>query len=170
VENLEVTGQLNSRTLVALGLQEAGAASPQRAAYDPALVRSVQQTLNDRGFSAGPVDGALGAPAREALKRFQESENLAASGELNPQTLAALGIDAQRPSLPPAHPPVGWSAATVRDAQLMLADRGLYTGPIDGVIGPATRSALAAFQRSSNLAATGRLDAQTLAALGVQRG
>jgi peptidoglycan hydrolase-like protein with peptidoglycan-binding domain len=52
----------------------------------------------------------------------------------------------------------------------MLADRGLYTGPIDGVIGPATRSALAAFQRSSNLAATGRLDAQTLAALGVQRG
>jgi peptidoglycan hydrolase-like protein with peptidoglycan-binding domain len=163
-ENLEVTGQLNSRTLVALGLQEGGAAPPQHT-YDPVLVRSVQQTLNNRGFSAGPVDGVLGAPAREALKRFQQSENLEASGELNPQTLAALGIDAQRPSWPPA----GWSAATVRDVQRMLADRGLYTGPIDGVIGPATRSALAAFQRSANLDATGRLNAQTLAALGVQR-
>jgi peptidoglycan hydrolase-like protein with peptidoglycan-binding domain len=165
-ENLEVTGQLNSRTLVALGLQENGAAPP-RAAYDAALLRHVQQTLTNRGFAAGRVDGVLGVPTREALKRFQQSENLEASGELNPQTLAALGIDPQR--LPwPDGPKVGWSAATVREVQLVLADRGYYNGPIDGVIGSATRSALTAFQRAENLEPTGGLNARTLAVLGVQ--
>ena len=167
-ENLEVTGQLNSRTLVALGVQENGAA-PQRADYDPALIRHVQQTLTNRGLHAGPVDGVLGVPAREALKRFQQSENLEATGELNPQTLAALGIDQQR--LPwPDRPRVGWNAALVRDAQRMLAERGFYTGAIDGIIGPATRTALAAFQRAENLDPTGGINSQTLAALGVERG
>jgi peptidoglycan hydrolase-like protein with peptidoglycan-binding domain len=167
-ENLDVTGQLNSRTLVALGLQQTGAAT-QPPAYDPALVRQVQQTLMNRGFHAGPVDGVLGAPAREALKRYQQAENLEATGELNPQTLAALGIDPQRPAWSD-RPAAGWSAATIRDVQRVLADRGYYTGPIDGVIGPATRAALAAFQRAENLQPTGGLNTRTLAALGVPRG
>jgi peptidoglycan hydrolase-like protein with peptidoglycan-binding domain len=115
------------------------------------------------------VDGVLGAPAREALKRYQQAENLEATGELNPQTLAALGIDPQRPAWSD-RPAAGWSAATIRDVQRVLADRGYYTGPIDGVIGPATRAALAAFQRAENLQPTGGLNTRTLAALGVPRG
>lgn len=168
-ENLEATGQLNSRTLIALGLQESGAAPP-RAEYDPALIRNVQQTLTNRGFNAGPIDGILGAPSRDALKRFQQSENLEASGELNPQTLAALGIDPQRLPWPDRPTTAGWSAATVREAQRVLTDRGYYSGPIDGVMGPSTRAALLAFQRAENLDPTGGLNRQTLAALGVPRG
>lgn len=165
-ENLDVTGQLNSRTLVALGLQETGAAT-QPPAHDPTLVRQVQQTLTNRGFHAGAVDGVLGAPTRDALKRYQQAENLEATGELNPQTLAALGIDPQRLPPPPA---AAWNAATVRDAQRVLAAQGYYAGPIDGVIGPGTRAALASFQRAQRLEPTGGLNARTLAALGVPRG
>jgi peptidoglycan hydrolase-like protein with peptidoglycan-binding domain len=130
----------------------------------------VQQTLTNRGFQAGAVDGVFRAPTREALKRYQQAENLEATGELNPQTLAALGIDPQRLPPPLDRPAPGWDAATVRDAQRVLAERGYYPGPIDGVIGPATREALVTFQRAQNLAPTGGLNARTLAALGVPQG
>lgn len=51
-ESLEATGQLNSRTLTALGLQDDSAAAP-RGADDPKVVRRVQQTLNNRWIRCG---------------------------------------------------------------------------------------------------------------------
>lgn len=56
---------------------------------------------------------------------------------------------------------------TIRDVQRALSARGFEPGPIDGVMGPLTRSALAAFQRSEGLA-QGGLEAQTLLALGIE--
>jgi len=59
------------------------------------------------------------------------------------------------------------SAATVRSAQEQLKNDGFYTGKIDGMDGPMTRSAIRQFQQSKNLAVNGRLDKQTCKALGV---
>lgn len=56
---------------------------------------------------------------------------------------------------------------TVRAVQLVLATLGYKVGVIDGIVGPATRSALKTFQFSNELVVTGDLDeatAQKLAA------
>jgi peptidoglycan hydrolase-like protein with peptidoglycan-binding domain len=56
---------------------------------------------------------------------------------------------------------------TVRQAQKILNDRGFRTGGIDGKMGPQTQAALVNFQRAEKLKPTGRLDSETLAALGI---
>ena len=53
--------------------------------------------------------------------------------------------------------------------QRRLRARGHDPGPIDGALGRRTRAALEAFQRDRELAATGRLDDPTRAALGLPR-
>ena len=60
--------------------------------YDPALVRSVQQALNDKGYSSGSVDGRWGPATEDAVRRLQQASGLPQSGELERSTLAALGI------------------------------------------------------------------------------
>ena len=63
--------------------------------YDPALVRDVQQALNDKGYNAGAVDGLWGPATEDAVRRFQQASNLPQTGELERSTLAALGVAAQ---------------------------------------------------------------------------
>ena len=63
--------------------------------YDPALVRSAQQALNERGYNAGAVDGQWGPATEDAVKRFQQASGLPQTGELERSTLAALGVAPQ---------------------------------------------------------------------------
>jgi murein L,D-transpeptidase YcbB/YkuD len=60
--------------------------------YDPALVRSVQQALNDKGYSAGSIDGQWGPATEDAVRRFQRASGLPQTGELEQSTLTALGV------------------------------------------------------------------------------
>ena len=53
----------------------------------------------------------------------------------------------------------------VFEAQMALARRGISPGSLDAAIGSQTRAAIAVFQRSQNLPATGTLDADTRAKL-----
>ncbi len=164
-QNLEPTGQLNRQTLVALGIQEsASAGSSAQQQYSRDTIRSVEQTLNNRGFRAGPADGVMTADTRSALKEFQKSENLQDTGQLNPGTLAALGVseaDEPRPAS------LVLSSATVRQLQEKLNARGFNAGAADGRMGASTRAALREFQRAEDLPVTGRADTRTLSALGV---
>lgn len=64
---------------------------PPRAA-SPQLVRNVQQTLRDKGVDAGPVDGIWGPQTSTGVRQFQQQQNLETTGQLNAQTLDALGI------------------------------------------------------------------------------
>jgi membrane fusion protein, multidrug efflux system len=58
-------------------------------------VSAVQQTLNDLGFDAGPVDGVMGERTREALGAFQEQNDLPPTGELDRASFDRLmGSDA----------------------------------------------------------------------------
>ncbi len=56
-------------------------------------------------------------------------------------------------------------ADTVSGAQGRLRDLGYNVGPIDGDLGPQTRTALKAFQNDHNLEDSGELDSATSAAL-----
>jgi hypothetical protein len=54
---------------------------------------------------------------------------------------------------------------TTRAVQAALAWRGFYSGRIDGVMGPETRSAIRDFQRQQGLPVTGQIDSGTTTAL-----
>jgi peptidoglycan hydrolase-like protein with peptidoglycan-binding domain len=56
-------------------------------------VREIQTNLDKDGFSAKRVDGIWGPETRDALMNFQKTKNLPGNGELNQQTLAALGVN-----------------------------------------------------------------------------
>ena len=53
------------------------------------------------------------------------------------------------------------------DVQQQLQRAGYYDGPIDGILGPMTREAIAAFQADNGLAVTSVIDEPTLATLGI---
>jgi hypothetical protein len=53
------------------------------------------------------------------------------------------------------------------DVQEQLQRAGYYDGPIDGILGPMTREAIAAFQADNGLAVTSAIDEPTLATLGI---
>ncbi len=55
----------------------------------------LQITLNERGFNVGEPDGVLGARTRAALMQFQQREGLQRSGQIDQQTMTALGINAR---------------------------------------------------------------------------
>lgn len=57
----------------------------------------------------------------------------------------------------------------IRDAQRTLGELGYRPGPIDGVVGRRTQSALARYQRSEGIPVTGYLDAETLVRLDIHR-
>ena len=52
--------------------------------------------------------------------------------------------------------------------QRALARRGYYNGPIDGDIGPGSRSAIARYQRDRGLAVTGSITSSLLRSLGIR--
>ena len=53
------------------------------------------------------------------------------------------------------------------DVQSQLQQNGYYDGPIDGILGPMTREAIAAFQADNGLAVTAAIDEPTLSTLGI---
>jgi putative peptidoglycan binding protein len=57
--------------------------------------------------------------------------------------------------------------ATVAAVQRRLARGGYYHGSIDGVIGPATRVAIRAFERNNGLPVDGVIDPQLLRTMGL---
>ena len=55
----------------------------------------------------------------------------------------------------------------ISQLQQALNDKGLNAGPVDGRMGPKTKTALKQFQQQNGLTASGRADTQTLAALSI---
>ena len=55
----------------------------------------------------------------------------------------------------------------VADVQTVLQEQGLYKGEVDGLVGPQTQEALAAYQSANGLAATAALDQPTMESLGM---
>jgi hypothetical protein len=53
----------------------------------------------------------------------------------------------------------------IADVQAVLEQEGYYTGEVDGLLGPLTRQALAAYQADNGLYATETIDEPTLASL-----
>jgi len=104
---LQVTGQLNQATVATLGMDparllgdragatgaDAGAAAALSGVPGEQAVRRVQEKLRALNFYDGNLDGLWGANTQAALQRFQQGRGLQATGQLNPATAQALGLD-----------------------------------------------------------------------------
>lgn len=111
--SLQVTGDLNQVTAATLGLQwsdlSVGPTLPAAVpvplpASDPTLhpevVRVIQGRLGQLGFYSGAVDGLWGPNMQAAIERFQQGRGLQATGQLNPATITAMGLDPNNLSAP----------------------------------------------------------------------
>jgi peptidoglycan hydrolase-like protein with peptidoglycan-binding domain len=65
---------------------------PRASAADQDNIKKVQQTLRDKGYDAGPIDGVMGSQTREAISQYQKSENLPVTGHLDAETAGKLGV------------------------------------------------------------------------------
>jgi len=193
VKGLESTGRADARTLAALGVTVDGVAQPpaqrQQAfpgnsppvrARNPAdlgrtTIRAIQQALDKQGFKVGQADGAWGERTTTAIGNFQRARGMAASGELDAHTLAALNLlpGGDRPAPGRAGQPLrpaDLDPAAIRMIQQSLGQRGFDMGTPDGIWGDRTVNALRDFQRTRGLEPLGEPDVYTLAALGLLPG
>jgi len=71
----------------------ATAGASQASETRTALVRSAQQSLKERGYYVGDVDGQWGPKTEDAVRTFQNANGIPSDGRLSTPTIAALGID-----------------------------------------------------------------------------
>jgi len=62
-----------------------------RPSLDQNAIRQVQQALQKKGIDPGPIDGIVGPRTRAAVRNFQDRYGIEAGGEIDNQTLLALG-------------------------------------------------------------------------------
>lgn len=71
----------------------------------PDRIKDIQSALIARGYMQGEADGAWSASTVDALKRFQQDQNLNADGKLTSMSLIALGLGPKRSGLASAPKP-----------------------------------------------------------------
>ena len=158
--------------ILACGLFVGSAAAQSTVPPDlpPATIRMLQHSLMQGGYAVDSTDGVWGPRTAAAVREFQRVKGLQATGRPDAQTLAALGVPSQggEPVVPiRKRTPGDLARGTIRAIQQALDRLGLQTGPVDGVWGDRTVSAIGNLQRSRGMPASGELDAHTLAALGL---
>jgi peptidoglycan hydrolase-like protein with peptidoglycan-binding domain len=97
-----VAAVLSQTSLGAIAADPFTSLHPEEAHPDPTgtssadpytgFISRVQEKLRVLGFDAGPVNGDFGAKTQAALAQFQLSRTIPASGQLDDQTLAELGV------------------------------------------------------------------------------
>lgn len=151
---------------------------PLRVGSSGTDVADLQGLLGLLGFDPGAADGVFGPATGSAVLSFQSAHDLAADGVVGSGTRVALAA-ALAEAAPAGQPAAaagavelggrvlraGVRGSDVAELQRLLAAVGLDPGPIDGVFGRATESAVRAFQAGHDLAADGVAGSRTLAAL-----
>ncbi|HKS89348.1 MAG TPA: peptidoglycan-binding domain-containing protein [Stellaceae bacterium] len=99
---------------------------------DAQQITQIQQKLDQEGFKAGRPDGKWGPQTARAVKEFQQQNNLPATGRLDEQTLAQLGVNqnggeqiapqqmtgSSQPPQPQASPQAGDSQSQLQQSQM----------------------------------------------------
>ncbi|MEG5065735.1 peptidoglycan-binding protein [Microcoleus sp. B3-A4] len=153
------------------------------AGADGPEVAAIQQRLQVHNFKVGTIDGTYGSRTTSAVRAFQQSKGLNADGIVDKETWTALAADpAPAPEAVQSNPPILSNAAVpgnpptllnkgavgskVKTLQVRLEIQGYDPGPIDGIFGARTATAVKNFQRFKGLMASGMVDETTWKALG----
>jgi peptidoglycan hydrolase-like protein with peptidoglycan-binding domain len=148
-------------------------------------VLAIQKALVAAGLQVkGGVDGIFGSGTTQTISAFQTAKGLPATGILDANTAAALGLIAPTTTVAPAPtaaPAVQAASVTVttlpsrgaRSNDVVIIQKALITagiavkGGVDGIFGGATTVAIQKFQAANGLPTTGKLDTRTAIKLGV---
>ncbi len=146
----------------ALLLAPAAAADWKQDELYGTYVSSIKQELSAHGYAVGAPGGSLDPATARAILQYQRDAGLPLDGQATPDLLNHLMF-----ALPQTHnarPPEPDSSrfALVSQVQAHLADRGYYTGIVDGKAGPRTREAVRQFQADAGLPVTGEVDSGLL--------
>ena len=135
-------------------------------------VTELQRFLSAIGYDTGAIDGVAGNLTVGAIRAFQEGRGINPDGVIGPAT---RGHIAQVYRVMPAMPVLddnnrtirpGYRGDDVKSIQKLLAVAGYDPGPADGVYGPKTETAVAAFQRAyGSLTVDGKIGPNTRDAL-----
>ena len=156
-----------------MGYDQPSQAQSGRAQADRQAIAHVQGELQQLGYYNGPIDGSWGPESRAAMASFQQRSGLPPSGQPDQPSLNALAVAASSVTSgatasvapPPPPPPASTVIPSISQVQGELRQLGYYHGSIDGAWGPRTRAAMANFQRSQGLPATGQGDMRSMNAL-----
>ena len=66
--------------------------SEEKPALHQDNIKKLQETLRDKGYYSGHVDGILGPQTRAGIRQYQKSENLPVTGRLDGETSGKLGV------------------------------------------------------------------------------
>ena len=100
------------------------------------LVESAQQALKDEGFYYGEVTGEKNTDTTAAIRRYQIRNGLQISGDLNEETLKALGINSSGVrSVVKASPTIAPAASATPDTSDLRDDRRQNAGPTNPLTG-----------------------------------
>ena len=124
-----------------------------------ATIRAIQETLNEKGFKAGPADGAMGPRTRGAIRDYQRKAGLPVDGVASKDVLDHMKF--ARPDVTAGGggtaPKQAAGDPLTRDVQRELLRLGYYGGAIDGLYGPATRQAIERYQYDHGRSVTGNV-------------
>lgn len=177
-QGLKQSGKVNAKTAGAISSgAKVGGGSAITGLKVGALgntVKSLQQALIDAGINVrGGADGIFGPATANALKEFQTSQGLEATGVVNDKTAAALA-DPKQPAAPSNPAAAGGFAAygekgpRVLALQSALVKAGVtLRGGVDGDFGGGTSAAVMDFQRANGLSVTGKVSEATAKKLGL---
>lgn len=70
----------------------------QQQSESKATVKQAQEKLSAAGYDVGRPDGVMGPKTEAAIKKLQQDKQLSASGQLDQETLAALGVSEESSS------------------------------------------------------------------------
>jgi peptidoglycan hydrolase-like protein with peptidoglycan-binding domain len=161
--------------LLAAASPSAFAQQPPPLAYvqplAPPGLRAVQDSLRRAGIYGGAADGVWGQDSQAALQQFQQTHGLQVTGQMNPATTQALGLDPARLlqfAAAPIQPlPMRLGPEAIRNIQGRLEQMGYYQGGLDGEWGPGTQAAVARLQQQRGIQPTGQLNPPTVTAMGL---
>lgn len=152
------------------------------------IVGALQHRLQDKGFYNGSIDRSFGPRTKAAVMEFQTSVNLIATGIVDKTTWMILMTDnenavtsapvTEAPSvvtstvISPANSSIlftkGDRGSKIRTLQTRLNQLGYEAGPVDGIFGNKTKTAVEQFQLAMELPVSGIVDENTWQVLGNQ--
>ncbi len=138
-------------------------------------VKQLQEALIKAGVTVrGGADGIFGPATINAVKEFQKSQGIDATGTVDAATASALANPKAatdgRSQDAGGYPVYGEKGARVVSLQSALVNAGIAVrGGVDGDFGAGTSAAAIEFQRANGLNVTGKIDSATAAALGLEK-
>ena len=180
-KGLDQTGRVDDATASALASVDGTAtatASPMLGLKYGALgntVKQLQQALIDLGVTVrGGADGIFGPATIKAVKEFQTSQGIEATGKVDEATAASLADPkAAAPAAdtnPDGYAVYGEKGERVMTLQSALVAAGIWLrGGVDGDFGAGTGAAIVEFQRREGLSVNGKVNDETAAALGLAK-